>query len=113
MLPHLFAYLDLASGSMIVQAAIAGMVAVPILLRNHIRRLVGRGSTTEDATLEQVVTSHGRSKKIFSSKVRMVASSSTARIATRGSDESAMGGDCTGPRGVPQPAPARPMLLLE
>ncbi len=31
MLPHVFAYLDLASGSMIVQAAIAGIVVVPVL----------------------------------------------------------------------------------
>ena len=45
-LPHLFAYLDLASGSMIVQAAIAGVVAVPILLRSHIRRFLGRDATT-------------------------------------------------------------------
>jgi hypothetical protein len=50
MLPHLFAYLDLASGSMIIQAAIAGVVAVPILFRNQIRRLLGRGSSG-DATL--------------------------------------------------------------
>lgn len=50
--PHLFAYLDLASGSMIVQAAIAGVVAVPILLRNHIRRLIGRGKPTDTDALE-------------------------------------------------------------
>ncbi len=30
------AYLDLASGSMIVQAAIAGIVVVPVLLRHKI-----------------------------------------------------------------------------
>jgi hypothetical protein len=52
MLSHLFAYLDLASGSMIIQAAIAGMVAVPILLRNQIRRLLGRGATTDDGLPE-------------------------------------------------------------
>lgn len=52
--PHLFAYLDLASGSMIIQAAIAGVVAVPILLRNQIRRLLGRGtSTTDEAILDE------------------------------------------------------------
>jgi hypothetical protein len=56
-LPHLFAYLDLASGSMIVQAAIAGVVAVPILLRSHIRRFLGRDATTTDGPLEQAVTS--------------------------------------------------------
>ena len=42
MLPHVFAYLDLASGSMIVQAAIAGIVVVPVLMRNKIRNLFGR-----------------------------------------------------------------------
>lgn len=56
MLPHLFAYLDLASGSMIIQAAIAGIVAVPILLRNQIRRLLGRGTTTDDAALDEPTT---------------------------------------------------------
>lgn len=52
MLPHLFAYLDLASGSMIIQAAIAGVVAVPILLRNQIRRLLGRARPAADDTLD-------------------------------------------------------------
>ena len=61
MLPHLFAYLDLASGSMIVQAAIAGVVAVPILFRNQIRRLLGRGATTEDVTLEDAAASGSES----------------------------------------------------
>jgi hypothetical protein len=57
MLPHLFAYLDLASGSMIIQAAIAGVVAVPILLRNQIRRLLGRGrSPGDESTLEEPVS---------------------------------------------------------
>jgi hypothetical protein len=55
MLPHLFAYLDLASGSMIIQAAIAGVVAVPILLRNQIRRFLGRGKST-DTILEDEPT---------------------------------------------------------
>ena len=55
MLPHLFAYLDLASGSMIIQAAIAGVVTVPILLRGRIRRLLGRG-VPMDEMAEQTVT---------------------------------------------------------
>lgn len=55
MLSHLLAYLDLASGSMIIQAAIAGVVAVPILLRNQIRRLFGRGKST-DTSLEDEAT---------------------------------------------------------
>lgn len=56
MLPHLFAYLDLASGSMIIQAAIAGVVAVPILLRNQIRRFFGRGKPTQDDALDETTT---------------------------------------------------------
>ena len=51
MLPHVFAYLDLASGSMIVQAAIAGIVVVPVLMRNKIRSLLGRNKSTDDTTL--------------------------------------------------------------
>lgn len=54
--PHLFAYLDLASGSMIIQAAIAGVVAVPILLRNRIRRLLGRGASSADQALDEPVS---------------------------------------------------------
>ncbi len=46
--PHVFAYLDLASGSMIIQAAIAGIVVVPVLMRNKIRALLGRGKPAED-----------------------------------------------------------------
>ncbi len=49
MLPHVFAYLDLASGSMIVQAAIAGIVVVPVLMRNKIRALFGRNKSTPDS----------------------------------------------------------------
>jgi hypothetical protein len=36
--PHVFAYLDPGSGSLILQAAIAGLVAVPIVLRRQISR---------------------------------------------------------------------------
>jgi hypothetical protein len=54
-MPHLFAYLDLASGSMIIQAAIAGVVAAPILLRKQIRRLLGRDQATDDTTASDVV----------------------------------------------------------
>jgi hypothetical protein len=52
MLPHLFAYLDLASGSMIIQGIIAGAVAVPILLRNQIRRALGRGKPADDGLMD-------------------------------------------------------------
>jgi len=51
MLPHVFAYLDLASGSMIVQAAIAGIVVVPVMFRNRIRKLLGRDKHTDDTVL--------------------------------------------------------------
>ena len=51
MLPHVFAYLDLASGSMIVQAAIAGIVVVPVMFRNKIRTLLGRNKSTDDTLL--------------------------------------------------------------
>lgn len=54
MLPHLFAYLDLASGSMIVQAAIAGIVAAPILFRNQIRRILHRGEAIEQVPVEHL-----------------------------------------------------------
>ncbi len=45
-----FAYLDAASGSLIIQALIAGLVAVPIFFRaqlsrgvNAVKRAAGRG----------------------------------------------------------------------
>jgi len=46
-----FAYIDAASGSLIIQAAIAGLVAIPIFFRAQVsrgvhalKRVVGRGS---------------------------------------------------------------------
>jgi hypothetical protein len=39
----IFAYLDLATDSMVVQAAIAGLVVVPVLLRSKVRGLLRRG----------------------------------------------------------------------
>ena len=38
---HLLAYIDAGSGSLIIQALIASIVAIPILLRSHIARGVG------------------------------------------------------------------------
>ena len=61
MLPHLFAYLDLASGSMIIQAAIAGVVAVPILFRNQIRRLLGRSASTDQTLMDEPPETTGTS----------------------------------------------------
>lgn len=70
MLPHLFAYLDLASGSMIIQAAIAGVVAVPILLRNQIRRLLGRGrSSADESTLDEPVSGADGSTRVTETRV--------------------------------------------
>ncbi len=46
-----FAYIDPGSGSLIIQALIAGLVAIPIFFRTQltrgvhaVRRIVGRGS---------------------------------------------------------------------
>ncbi|HXU85596.1 MAG TPA: hypothetical protein VN773_07300 [Verrucomicrobiae bacterium] len=38
---HFLAYIDPGSGSLIIQAVIAGAIAAPIMLRNQIRRLGG------------------------------------------------------------------------
>jgi hypothetical protein len=62
--PHLFAYLDLASGSMIIQAAIAGVVAVPILLRNQIRRLLGRGRSTDEVAADEAAGGAATERRI-------------------------------------------------
>lgn len=35
-----FAYIDPGSGSLIVQALVAGLVAAPIIFRNQVRRLI-------------------------------------------------------------------------
>jgi hypothetical protein len=55
-MPHIFAYLDAGTGSMIIQAVIAGLVAIPIVFRRYlgngvraVRRMTG-GRTEEDAT---------------------------------------------------------------
>ena len=47
-----FAYLDPGSGSIIIQAAIAGLIAVPVIFRNKISQMVKAvrgGSSTEAA----------------------------------------------------------------
>jgi hypothetical protein len=36
----IFAYIDPGSGSLVIQALIAGLVAVPIFFRHQIRRLI-------------------------------------------------------------------------
>ena len=47
-----FAYLDPGSGSLIIQAVIAGIVAVPIIFRNKISAIVRtlRGGSAPEAT---------------------------------------------------------------
>ena len=49
---HLLAYIDPGSGSLIIQALIATVVAVPFFLRHHIGRLVRtvRGAKAVDAS---------------------------------------------------------------
>ena len=64
MLPHLFAYLDLASGSMIVQAAIAGVVTLPILLRGRIRRLLGRDGAVAEVVEQGAPGTAGRDMRL-------------------------------------------------
>ena len=38
----IFAYLDPGSGSLVIQAIIAGLVSIPFFFRNAIRKTVGR-----------------------------------------------------------------------
>jgi len=49
---HIFAYLDPGSGSIIIQAAIAGIIAVPVIFRNKISQMVKavRGESAEDTS---------------------------------------------------------------
>ena len=49
---HLLAYIDASSGSLIIQAVIATVVAVPFFLRHQIARLVRtvRGDKTADTS---------------------------------------------------------------
>lgn len=53
---HVFAYLDPGSGSIIIQAAIAGIIAVPVIFRNKISQMVKAvrgGSSTETSTVAE------------------------------------------------------------
>ena len=45
-----FAYIDPGSGSLIIQALIAGIVAAPILFRRQVMRIVNRFRGEEVAT---------------------------------------------------------------
>lgn len=48
----IFAYIDPGSGSLIVQALIAGLVAVPIFFRHQIRRIARTLRGREEPTTE-------------------------------------------------------------
>lgn len=52
---ELLAYIDPGSGSLIIQVAIATLVAIPIFFRTQIRRLVStfRGSKAPEATSDR------------------------------------------------------------
>lgn len=53
---HVFAYLDPGSASIIFQAAIAGIIAVPVIFRNKISQMVKSvrgGSATETSTVAE------------------------------------------------------------
>ena len=47
------AYIDPGSGSLLVQALVAGLVAVPIFFRHQIARIVRTVRGTEEDTSEQ------------------------------------------------------------
>ena len=56
-MPHVFAYLDPGSGSLLIQAAIAAVVSVPILLRHKLAAAVGafrRGDRRDSQTRFEV-----------------------------------------------------------
>lgn len=48
----IFAYIDPGSGSLIVQALIAGLVVVPVFFRHQIRRIVRTLRGREEPTTE-------------------------------------------------------------
>ena len=52
---HLLAYIDPGSGSLIIQAVIATLVAIPIFFRDKIGRIVRatRGDSEADTTTER------------------------------------------------------------
>lgn len=50
----LFAYIDPGSGSLIVQALIAGLVAIPVFFRHQIARVVRTVRGKEDESVDAV-----------------------------------------------------------
>jgi hypothetical protein len=54
---------------MIIQGLIAGAVAVPILLRNQIRRALGRGKPADDLMDESAATTDASSDTIHDVRV--------------------------------------------
>ncbi len=59
----IFAYIDPGSGSLVIQALIAGIVAVPIFFRHQIARFVRsvRGDTTDTGDTASRVDHHDSS----------------------------------------------------
>jgi hypothetical protein len=59
----ILAYIDPGSGSLLVQALIAGLVAIPVFFRHQIRRVVrtirGRDEPTVEAAAQDDNTSSG------------------------------------------------------
>ena len=58
-----FAYIDPGSGSLMIQALVAGLVAIPVVFRHQIRRIVrvvrGQGTPSAEATASQDDLSNG------------------------------------------------------
>ncbi len=48
----ILAYIDPGSGSLVIQALVAGLVAIPVLFRNQIRRVVRRWRRQDEPTAE-------------------------------------------------------------
>jgi hypothetical protein len=48
----IFAYIDPGSGSLVIQALIAGMVAIPIFFRHQIRRVIRSLRGQDEPTTE-------------------------------------------------------------
>ena len=45
---HILAYIDPGSGSLIIQAAIAAIIAIPVLLRSQLARVVNTLRRSDD-----------------------------------------------------------------
>jgi len=48
----ILAYIDPGSGSLVIQALVAGLVAIPVIFRNQIRRVVRHWRRGDEPTVE-------------------------------------------------------------